>query len=588
MEIEAGASSATQTGVGNAAVPRRNIINIAFQIGAVASTIISFVGDKKAKEKLDLRATCRLFNGVVKAGLQGVVVNASTPTDVLRRLLSLTQTAGDSSAGAGAHADAEVMGGSVWHATDLKLDGCIHLTGDMLSGMAAAWPFLRKLSFVRCLSKCEPQHLAQAVALNPLLEELHIYGSTLKGAFAEALADAVATPGSHLHTLYLDGSPLGAEGAAAIARGLQAHPTITTLSLLGCTLRNNEGSGMEHIAGLLLGDNRMLTTLDITSNGLTDVDAQALGAALQQNRCLTSLTMNANVIEDGGAIAIAQALVGEGGNNTLTTLRLARNQITAPGAAALGDALVTNTGLKMLQLDGNTIEGEGAAALGRALSSNHTLTELSLNTAGVDVDGVRGLAFGLSTNQALVSLKLGGNSLGSEGAKLLADGLMTNRTLTSLRLACNELTDAAAADVARVIGGPTGLQQLFLGGNVIGQTGAIAIADALRTNTTIRVLNLTLNSIDGPGARAIAVALRQNATLRELELDGNKLTDVGADAFVGAFEVNRTLRRLNVASADIKAAAGTRLGTAAKAVPGLVVRAAFNEGEKALVQAMQN
>ena len=163
--------------------------------------------------------------------------------------------------------------------------------------------------------------------------------------------------------------------------------------------------------------------------------------------------------------------------------------------------------------------GDGqAAALAEALRTNTTMSELCLSNINLDAADAAVLANPLQTNTTLTVLDLSHNNLGAAGADALANALQTNTTLTRLDLSNNNLGAAGAALLANALQTNTTLTWLDLYDNNLHAAGAVVLANALKTNVTLTVLDLAINNLDAEGAAALANALRINTTLSTLFL----------------------------------------------------------------------
>ncbi|CAF1067358.1 unnamed protein product, partial [Didymodactylos carnosus] len=205
-------------------------------------------------------------------------------------------------------------------------------------------------------------------------------------------------------------------------------------------------------------------------------------------------------------------------NQTLTTLDLADNKISADGAKAIATALMTNQTLTTLDLGYNQISADEATAIAAALMTNQTLTTLNLWNNQISADGAKAIATALMTNQTLTTLNLWNNQISADGAKAIAAALMTNQTLTTLDLGYNQISADGATAIATALMTNQTLTTLDLGYNQISADEAKAIATALMTNQTLTTLDLEDNSISADGAKAIATALMTNQTLTTLSL----------------------------------------------------------------------
>lgn len=212
--------------------------------------------------------------------------------------------------------------------------------------------------------------------------------------------------------------------------------------------------------------------LDLTSMGLTDVEAEMLAEELKTN----------NVLEE---------------------LVLAGNWIGPSGAIALADALAENKHLHSLDLSNNNLNDEGASAIAEALRRNRVLEHLNL----------------------------GRGNITSKGAGEIARMLDTNTRLHTLFLWHNDLEDEGARHIASTLGDNDALEVLYLQGNRIRTSGGVAIAKALRKNRALHTLDLSNNLIHNKGAMALAKALKSaNKKVSSLGLRHNWFTEEGIKA----------------------------------------------------------
>ena len=307
------------------------------------------------------------------------------------------------------------------------------------------------------------------------------------------------------------------------------------------------------------GSSLRLTKLNLCYNGLNAAGAAALAEALKTNTTLTLLDLTGNDLNAAGAAALAEALKT---NTTLTVLDLTGNDLNAAGAAALAEALKTNTTLTELYLSGNNLNAAGSAVLAEALKTNTTLTLLYLSGNNLDAAGAAALAEALKMNTTLTELYLSANYLNAAGAAALAEALKMNTTLTVLDLSGNDLNAAGAAALAEALKTNTTLTELYLSGNNLNAAGSAVLAEALKTNTTLTTLHLSNNNLNAAGAAALAEALKTNTTLTVLNLSGNNLNAAGAAALAEALKMNTTLRLLDLSDNNLNAAGGTALAEA--------------------------
>ena len=136
---------------------------------------------------------------------------------------------------------------------------------------------------------------------------------------------------------------------------------------------------------------------------LDDVLCRAISKLVMDNRSLTSLDLSRNGLTDNSGVYIARML---GENSSLIKLELEANALGPKTAAALGDALYRNDSLVYLKLEGNPLTGQFA--------QEHTIN------GRAEFDGVQSLALTLSQNHTLTYLNLRRTGLGQKGGDAIA------------------------------------------------------------------------------------------------------------------------------------------------------------------------
>ena len=238
----------------------------------------------------------------------------------------------------------------------------------------------------------------------------------------DALGTALRT-NSALKTLYLHGMAIA--DATMLARGLEHNTTLQRCNLSSCRLGVNGAT----VLGSTLSINTGLVELNLHLNSIGPDGAEALAQGLIGNTALRRLDLTRNDIGDGGAMALAAVLEPRhhhhqqqqqqhNSNRTLRALNLNRNKVGNAGATALAKALVQrhwqnqhdmnstdginsdNTGLTTLHLAKNNISLPGGDALLMAVRLNHAVQELSLSDNRLRNDSVYpSLVFYLAWNR---------------------------------------------------------------------------------------------------------------------------------------------------------------------------------------------
>lgn len=270
-----------------------------------------------------------------------------------------------------------------------------------------------------------------------------------------------------------------------------------------------------------------LQSVDLSNNLVTGDGASVIAAALEGNSCLKKLNLWLNLIDDDNAAVFALMLANDG--CALEELNL--------GAQLFGDGP-----------PGSSLGDVAAAAFGQALGSNTLLRVLKLERGSITAAGAAALAAGLQRQRGhacggLRRLTLAHNPLGARGVAALAEACCD--TLTRLDVMATGCGDEAAAALGRALTpppdgtvSPTRLAHLALGDNGITAVGMAALAAGLRRNTSVTVLDLRLNALGTNGIDAIAGALQQPGGNTCLEL--LIISDSGCAAWLP-----RSLRRLS-------------------------------------------
>lgn len=190
---------------------------------------------------------------------------------------------------------------------------------------------------------------------------------------------------------------------------------------------------------------------------------EILVEVLKVNQTLTYLLISGDM-NDADCILVANALVF---NNTLQTLSLRENKITAIGCEAIAEMLKSNTTLMSLDICRNTLRDEGIKLICDALIINQTLRQLDIYQTEISVKGCAMVAHMLRINGTLTSLDIGDNNIGDDGIIAIASVLKDNNALIVLGSKWNKITES----------------------------GALALIDTLKTNRTLQTVWLQHNDM---------------------------------------------------------------------------------------------
>jgi len=209
---------------------------------------------------------------------------------------------------------------------------------------------------------------------------------------------------TNLTSLDMRDNALGNAGALRIAGAIEAlRPPALDTALRKLVLSNNtigtKGAAFLISAGKLTElnlENNCVNEQDLSMTQFPWTDESSAYAGmtkvaqmLLKNKALKRLTLSRNSIGDLGAKLLGGGLAPQeslGANETLETLDIAENRITAEGAETLAALLDQNKTLTRLELNGNNIETSGLEHLAEFVrSSGGRIVKLGVerNRAGV-------------------------------------------------------------------------------------------------------------------------------------------------------------------------------------------------------------
>jgi uncharacterized protein (DUF924 family)/Ran GTPase-activating protein (RanGAP) involved in mRNA processing and transport len=292
-----------------------------------------------------------------------------------------------------------------------------------------------------------------------------------------------------------------------------------------------DSTGKHQVQHLLLGNN-------ICGDGLGEAVATFIKSGKSH---LTTWYIAGNRLSAEGIRFVCEAL---GEDRQVTQLWLKRNPLHGAGARHLGDMLLLNSSLLVLDLVNTGLLDEGGLHILSALSGyttpddngttvqhcNSTLQHLYLDGNGFTLTFAQELAryflssSGVGCGSGLVTLSVGCNRFGNKGVELICSSLLHNTTLQRLCLASVGMGSAGGHAVAALLRNNSSLRHLDLGllkftaaageiPNRIGTEGAVAIAHALKYfNNSLFSLQLLNNLIFQTGMSALRAALFDSAS----------------------------------------------------------------------------
>jgi Ran GTPase-activating protein (RanGAP) involved in mRNA processing and transport len=257
------------------------------------------------------------------------------------------------------------------------------------------------------------------------LEPLDLVGCGIVKLIADGMKN-----GTRLTHLKVKGAKLGSCGAYQIASALEKSSSLLSLKLSGDKLGMEGGMAIARVF-----DQSIITSLDLSSNGIGADAVKLLTKALRERDGALSLNIGRNRIGDYGAKGISSA-IHEG---KLFSLDISYNHITHVGTKAIAESLRSSKSiLRTLKLNYNNIEYDGVVELAKVLKFSR-LVELELSSNYFGDEATVDLAIGL-VNSQITTLGIEQNEISSKGLKALAHALPFTR-VKILKLSGNNIND---------------------------------------------------------------------------------------------------------------------------------------------------
>ena len=232
------------------------------------------------------------------------------------------------------------------------------------------------------------------------------------GVSTTGLATLACTFGAHtaLAELSLIGG-LGPDSARALADGLRANSSVTSLSLVGTPI-GEEGACALSAA---LATDGLLTTLSLPYCGIGPAGGVALAGALRTNAALRYLDMSGNHLcgkqqlpggaWDGEHTAVAMAALADAlPHSAVTSLNLRHNELDDAGCVAFAAALRADAPLATLNLQLNSFGDAGAIALLESLAANTSARSIDLRENELGKKAMKDAQLGLARRRAEAGL----------------------------------------------------------------------------------------------------------------------------------------------------------------------------------------
>jgi Leucine Rich repeat len=329
---------------------------------------------------------------------------------------------------------------------------------------------------------------------------------------------------------------------------LQINTTITTISLMANELYDEALRAI--LDALDNNPDTAVTSLDLSYNEITD-SSKLLSSQVISNK-LTDLNLECNSLS-GLSFASRPTKITTlnlGGNfmgdnigtfcgflnrnKNLTSLDLSDQNEKIKGGEILYETLKANNSLSYLRLYRNQLNDVDARYLSEVLATNHSITTLDLTDNCIGNAGTKLLSEALKTNNTLRSLALAGNLIDELSAQYLSEALATNRTLTTLDI------------------GSSCHKEWIIGGNI-----GKHICDLLKNNNTLTSINISEGDLREANLKTIIDALTTNYSLLAITTTIKQKTIPGSTPFLTRnTKILSCLQPLHTLANDISFIAG--------------------------------
>ena len=260
---------------------------------------------------------------------------------------------------------------------------------------------LRRPNAVRDVG-CGARALGDLIRGNKSLKTLNLSSNHFGPVTCREIAHALVTNGTLTELDFSKqndprhpGVGIGKEGAASFASVMATGGTKISLKILDLS---NDGLGAEGAKALeeALGGKRRRKTR-LTAAVDTAASDKIEKAKKQRATSLKDLRLSYNRFGFIGAACMGRMLAA---NNTLTSLDISYNGLgelnkqgrDAKGILKLSNGLAKNVSLKSLNLTGNGLSNKGATALSQALRTHPTMATIQLRNNGIELVGAMELA----------------------------------------------------------------------------------------------------------------------------------------------------------------------------------------------------
>ena len=321
--------------------------------------------------------------------------------------------------------------------------------------------------------------IAKALAKISTLKMLDLNNNILSSKVADDISTIIYS-NSSLEKLWLGGSHLG----SSIIPILHALKRISSLRELNI---NNVKGKPEHLAC-------------------------EIADMLERNLAIKDLRLNNNNLNFIRLTKLAKTLSDV---KSLEVLDISSNLITEIAADAVADVISSNISLNKIYLSNNQIQN-GIKIIAKSLETIYALEILHLASNSIMPDSCNDLANGIKKHP-LIELNIAYNNLQSSGFAIIATGLLSLGTLTCLQIDGTYIDSAVLESLKSVIAKNTSLKYISLSDNLLKES-LLEFTQACINLSKLHLLNISSNCISPKVAPNLATNLNKCSNLKALLL----------------------------------------------------------------------
>lgn len=298
------------------------------------------------------------------------------------------------------------------------------------------------------------------------------------------------------------------------------------------------------------GSTGKLTRLYLNNNGLDCTSAEQLVKMLPAFKPLQKLCLGSNSFGDKSfEIGTIPQLIK--GLRVLSTLDLASNNISDSGVQLLADCLTHHKHLTHLDLANNSISSKGAAIIACVVSST-SLQYLGVGGNPLNDDGIQNLSPSIC-NSSLKFLNVSDTGLSDEGAVILASALQCNSCMETLIMHSNNQITSEGLGLFLDMCVSSKLTTIDISYCQVGCSTDLlcSIATNIQAFETLRSLDFAYNDLEDEGISALINATSCTSHITKLALGGNGMSTDSLQLLGFAFCENKVLKKVCLCEDDL-------------------------------------